>query len=386
MMKKIIRKLGITLMVLSLLVSMTRVTSLANECNDPFSVLEQHGFEVVTTSRSSYSLNTLDADNTETNLLFDQQSFVDALSSHSESLNEIIHNGNIVAVFDDSNEMHGYEEALGLCLGFEDVETIEEDTHKTVGYIYQADDLGGIHISRVNTESDIYSEEEGKKDFVDILLNYEMKNSSNGIQARTALNTKFLGSVTDYYTGSSKKGDVSVVYEVYTAQEVSNYDYYVVHAYIDATPGDSLYGNKYDADLLTTSLKTTTSGATLYKTGPNTLTGTNSYTVNVGFSGSQNGISGTAGFSWSGNIPVVDIAKNVKSSSECGWEVDIDDWDSAADSTLSFEPGGTFRVSESNNKLTVFGYTTFTVDAWDESPSTAVSDGTLFYCTSSSVE
>lgn len=319
-------------------------------------------------------------------LLFDQQSFSSALSSQSEFLNETIYNGNIIAVFDDSNEAHHYEESMGLPLGFESVETSTEDTHKSIGYIYQTDDFGGVHITRVNTEIGMDLEEENKNAFVDVLLNYEIKNPANGVQARAGLNTEFLGSVTDYYYGSDNKGDVSVAYEVSTAQGVDNYDYYAVHAYIDATPGDSLYGNKYDADVLTTSLKTTTSGATLYKTGPNTLSGTTSYTVDLGFTGSQDGISGSANFSWNRDIPDVDIDKSVKSSTECEWEVDIDDWDSAADDTLSFEPGGTFRVGESNNKLTIYGRTKFTVDAWDESPSTAVSDTTIFYCSDSSVE
>lgn len=370
-------------MALSLLSSATMVTACSNEINDPsavleneindsFAALEQEGFTIIT-SGSTYSF---DAKGTATNLLFDQESFSLALSQ-SKSLNEMIYNGSTIAVFDDSNELHNYEETLGLPIGFIDGETLTEKTHKTIGYIYQSDAFGGIHITRVNTKIGTDSKEHNISFFVDAVIN---KNIANGIEAKGELDTEFLGSITDYYVGS-EKGDISVAYEVSTAQEVDNYDYYVVHAYIDATPGDSLYGNKYDADILTTNLHTWTSDAVLYKTAPNTMSNTTSYSVDIDVTSSKDGINGS--FNFDKDIPDVDISKSVKSSSECEWEVDIDDLiASAADNTLSFEPGGTFRVEESNNRLSIVGTTEFVVDAWNESPSTAVYGLTCFYCSS----
>lgn len=386
MMRKIIKKLGIALLTVSLLSSATMLTSFASEVDEPFILLEEQGFQIIT-SHSTYSLENFDVNNIDSNTLFDKQTFESILSSQPTVLSRAIYSGNIIAVFDDSNEFLQYEKTIGLPLGFERGEVSIESTHKAIGYIYQSDEFGGIHITRINIARDMSSDEENIYTFADVLSNYEVRSSIVGVQARSELNTEFLGSVMDYYYDSDEKGDVSVAYEVSTVQGVDNYDYYVVHGYIDATPGRALYGNKYDADILTTSLSTSTSGANLYKTGPNTLSETTSYTVDIGFTFSkEDGLVGGANFSWDRSIPDVDINKTVKSSKECEWEVDICDWASAAQDTLSFEPGGTFRVAESNNRLSVCGYTEFTVDAWNESPSIATLGFTFFYCSGDTVE
>lgn len=385
-MRKIIKKLGIALLTVSILSSTTALPSFASEINEPFALLEQQGFQIITSS-STYSLENFDANNINSNSLFDKQTFESILSSQPKTLSEAIYNGNIIAVFDDSNEFLQYEKTMGLPLGFESKEDSTENTHKSIGYIYQADEFGGIHITRINIGKNMDFNEENIYTFADVLSNYEVRSSSIAVQARSELDTNFIGSVMDYYESSEEKGDVSVAYEVSTIQDISNYDYYIVHGYIDATPGRALYDNGYDADILTTSLRTTTSGATLYKTGPNTLSETTSYTVDVGVTYSkEDGLGGGGNFSWTKTIPIVDINKTVKSSQECEWEVDICDKDDEAEYTLSFEPGGTFRVIDSDNKLSLRGRTKFIVDAWNELPSTAVLASTSFYCFEDRVE
>ncbi len=276
---------------------------------DPFTRLEEKGFQIIT-SVNTYSLRSNDMSNINTHLLMDQQVFSDVLSNQSEEIKEAIYNGNIIAVFDNTNKNVEYEKKLGLPLGFENVRNSRRGGHKSIGYIYQADELGDIHITRINTRSGVSSDEEINT-FAEILLNYETREAVSGVMSRSTLSTEFIGTVADYYYGNGEKGDVSVVYEVSTAQDIGGYDYYAVHAYIDATPGDALYGSKYDADKLRTSIGATASSpnAILYKTGPNTMSGANTYTVDIGIGGSKDGLEGTGGFSWSRSVPDVDIKK-----------------------------------------------------------------------------
>lgn len=357
--------------------------------DDPFTRLEEKGFRIIT-SVNTYSLRSTDMSNIDSHLLLDQQVFSDVLSNQSEEIKEAIYDGNIIAVFDNTNKDFEYEKTLGLPLGFDNVRNSRRGTHKSIGYIYQADELGDIHITRVNTRNGADSDEEINT-FAEILLNYETREAVSSVMSRSTLSTEFIGSVADYYygnIGNGKKGDVSVVYEVSTAQDIGGYDYYAVHAYIDAIPGDELYGSKYDADKLRTSIGTTASSpdAILYKTGPNTMTHATTYTVDIGIGGSSDGLEGAGGFSWSREVPDVNIYKNVKSSSKCEWEVNIKDWGEAADHTLSFEPGGTFRVADYTQKLHVVGNTVFSVDAWNEFPSVAASGYTFFYCSEDEAE
>ena len=205
-------------------------------------------------------------------MLFDQQTFAAVLSSQSETVRDAVYNGNIIAVFDDSNENYGYEKAMGLPVGFEEESDSLESTHDVIGYIYQADSLGGIHITRVNAGKNTILNGESSDAFANELLCYEKRSPDVMTKSDSGPDTEFLGSVADYYLHSDeKKGDVRVVYEISAAQEIDHYDYYVVHAYIDIASGRALYDNGYDAACLQTGLSSTSPEAVLYKTGPNTL-------------------------------------------------------------------------------------------------------------------
>ena len=83
-----------------------------------FDVLEQEGF-IIATGDSTYSFDVQDK---VTNIVFDQEAFSLALSQ-SKSLNEMVYNGSMIAVFDDSNQFQNYEEILGFPIGFMDGET-----------------------------------------------------------------------------------------------------------------------------------------------------------------------------------------------------------------------------------------------------------------------
>ena len=375
----------------------TTENSYTNETDNPFTLLEEKGFQIITSantySTNTYSLNRNQTDLSDINshLLLDQQIFSSALSNQSAKMKEAIYNGNIIAVFDNSNKVYDYEKELGLPIGFltpqnsknfnhtRNHNAYKNDTHKSIGYIYQVDELGSIHITRVNTLKRASSNENDINTFANILLNYEPAENSTYTMSRATSSTKFLGTIADYYKGSDKKGDVNVVYEVSTVQDIDGYDYYAIHAYIDATPGDALYDSGYDLDELYTSLSALTN-ATLYKTGPNTKYEAKSYTVDMGIEGSKkDGLTGSFNFSWTKEIPVVDIKKNVLSSTKCEWIVDIDDWDDDADNTLTFEPGGIFRIVN-GKELAVLGNTVLTVDRWNKFPSTALAKSTAFYC------
>ena len=385
MKSKLKNKIGAALLVFCICSSTFIQYPLASENVNPFTLLEQQGYRIVT-SGTTYSLEELEINNIESNVLFDKQTFVSVLNSQAEMIREAIYNGNIIAVFDDSNKNCGYEKAMGLPIGFEEECDSLESTHDIIGYIYQADSFGGIHITRVNVGKTMGVNEENSHTFAKELLAYEKRDQNVMKRSGGELDTKYLGSVADYYSSSDQKGDVSVMYEVSTAQGVDHYDYYIVHAYIDATPGRNLYNNGYDVTRLQTGLNSTISGAVLYKTGPNTTQDTTSYQVDIGFSGTQNdGLSGSASYSWQRSTPSVTISKVVKSTRQCEWEVDIDDWSAAAESTLSFEPGGTFRIAENNNAFTIHGYTQLIVDKWNELPSVAVMDTTSFYCTDDTI-
>ena len=106
------------------------------QINDSFDVLKQEGF-IIVIGDSAYSF---DAKDIATNIVFDQKAFSLALNQ-AEALKKMIYHGSIIAVFDESEEFHNYEEMLGFAIGFMDKETSEEKTHKTIGYIYQADEF-----------------------------------------------------------------------------------------------------------------------------------------------------------------------------------------------------------------------------------------------------
>jgi hypothetical protein len=195
----------------------------------------------------------------------------------------------------------------------------------------------------------------------------------------------FLGTAEKYVTGSNNKGNLQMVYEVSTAQDVSNYDYYTIHAYITGTPGDSLYSNGYDLDEVYTLIEGA-STSTLYKHGPNTSSSATTYSVDLGFSGSKNGVELNFGLSWTRPREDVTIAKTLVNNYKCEWTADIDDWQNMADYSYTFEPGGTVRVSSTSSYARIWGYGRVKVDKWNESPSTAAYGGLYFYCYPDRVE
>ena len=312
------------------------------------------------------------------NYLFDKDSF-DSVVSSSKEIKELIKQGSLIAVYSEDGVGQDYEEMLGLPIGF----ICDQDEHMTdepmlaVGKIYYTDSNGYPSVARYNvTESEIREETYDK--FLAYLDSFASRSNMASDVATMAVadsfSTTFIGSIADFFEGSSNKGTIQVVYEVETAQDISGYDYYLVHAYVDATPGDALYGNGYDLDELSMQISTSTTDAVLYKTGPNTTSGGNTYNVDIGFTGSKDSKEVTINAGWSRDMEDVSISKINDSLNSCSWVVDLNDWEDVADSTYTFEPGGTFRIPNSNGVVKIRGTYSMTVDSSEEPPSEAISD------------
>lgn len=356
-------------------------------------VLQENNFTVIVESENAeiasevntLSRQTFENVSTDGNLLFEAAAFDSALEK-PEKVRSLILNGNVIAVFSKDGEDRAYEETMGLPLGFEESGSSNENGI-TVGHVYRTDALGKLHIARVRMDPELVDSSSQFDEFMKIVNQFMLRDSSIDIKSRgSSAEMEFIGSISDYYRGSDKKGNIDVTYEVSTAQAIDGYDYYAVHAFIDYTPGGALYNNGYDVDAFSASLSSSSSGSNLYKTGPDTMTGVTTYSVDIGFTGSVDGAEVSYGAGWSRDIPDVTISKVKNSSTKCTWNVDVDDWAKPADNTISFEPGGTFRVKSSNNKLSVLGQNSLTVDNATSLPSTAVSGSTRFYCTANGVE
>lgn len=343
--------------------------------------LNEHEFTLVSapTTVLPYGENRLDvteftASTASGNYLFDASSFESALEQ-AEDVKTMIVNGSTIAVFDKNGIPGSYEEKLMLPLGYS--ESVGENNVQ-VGCIYSTDSSGKPFIGRYsvsNTSEDLERSFENFVAYID-----EFMDRTHRSVTRASAGMEFIGSISDFFEGSKKKGNIEVTYEISTAQNIDSYDYYAVHLFVDATPGDALHHNGYDVDAITSHISSPSSQCTLYKTGPNTTTGATEYSVDIGFSGSQDGTEVSYNVGWTREIPDVNISKLKVSSSECAWDVDVDDRTPPADSTITFEPGGTFRLPASASNININGYHSMMVDSAFELPSQAVAGTSSFYC------
>lgn len=374
--------------------SMALVSSLplssASAADQTTTLLQENNFTIVSEDKvgASFISKTFENVDANENLLFETATFETALQQ-PENIKKMILRGNAIAVFDSNGVYQSYEERMKLPIGFEEEEENATENGITVGRIYRTDSSGNLHIARVRVDPGFGDKNDKFNEFMKYLDKFMEKDSIDGIADRNSTRSAsmdFIGSVSDYFTGESEKGDIDATYEVSTVQGIDNYDYYTIHGYIDYTPGDALHSNGYDVDEFQSILSGSGLDVHLYKTGPNTMIEVNEYSVDVGFTGSLDGAEVAFGAGWSGEVPDVNIYKNKTNATTCVWEVDVNDWAEAADHTISFEPGGTFRAESSNNNLYVHTQNKLIVDSITESPSTAVIGDLRFYCSAQGVD
>ena len=389
------RKLLMIVLAIAILATSSVVVFAANSTNDTEVILTELSLNVISENSSMPNIcaQTESAVTTNTtineNYLF-KGSTIESVLDHASDIKDMIKKGSLFAVYNEEGIDQNYEDLLGFPIGFADSESAQKNTpFVTIGKIYYTDANGYPCVARYNVDPNKVTESTYTHflNYIDSrVIDSKASQHETTLASTNSVPLDFIGTIADAFEGSSNKGNMEVVHEVATAQEVSGYDYYVIHSFIDATPGDALYNNGYDLDAFTARLLSYTTDAFLYKTGPNTMNSATTYNVDIGFTGSKNGAEANFVVGWSRTIPDVNIAKVKDNDASCTWTVNINDWLPAANSTISFEPGGTFRVPESNERLLVTGKYTLTVDcAWD-APSLAIPDATsAFFCESNRV-
>lgn len=375
---------------LALALSLLSVPSLAvtttNSENNAADILAKHEITVIKETGSAMiadaqvELSHPFDSTSDGNYLFEGNTF-DSVLSQAAEIKSMIKRGNLIAIYNEDGIEKDYEETLELPLGYENG-AADENSMVTVGKIYCTDANGYLRIAQYNVQAENISETtyDNFLNYVDSFITKTSAVQATTVASATALSMEFLGTVDNAFEGDDEMGDLYVTYDVSTAQAVSEKDYYGIHAYIDATPGHAISSNGYLVQEFTTSLSSPSTGARLYKTGPNTTITANDYTVNLGFTGSQSGNSGTFNFGWSGELPGMDISKVVNGSASCSWTVSISNTTTASDSTISFEPGGLFYVEEGYNRLTIESDHSLTVDTIKTNPEEALSASWTFYC------
>lgn len=287
-----------------------------------------------------------------------------------EQLRNFMSEGGIVVVVHNGEKNKISEEQLGIPFSMENdlnSSNVRGDLGKDIATLYYSygDGRDGIYIINVGT-NDNPQQDDLIDDAISVIRERQESYTNNVSIAATTSSATSIG-IIDVTTTREPKGKLNASYEVFTVQDYSGRDYYIVKSTLNGMPGCILsstkYDSKYQGEGMYATIGTSTSSVTIDAYGPHRTVKSKSYTVEVGGSWSKEGgfeISG--GWSWTRNIEDTDIEASCTNNTAT-WDVTLRD--SAQKTSFAFEPAVTFDCPSNKETVYVSVYASYDLDSWD---------------------
>ena len=307
-----------------------------------------------------------------------------------EMLISFIENGGIV-VYEHLGGENLISEKMGMPLSvFPNASNESNKTIDVVTLYYTCGTIDGTHIISVNpeTESDI-----------DSLINETItsikarQNEYDDSVVLTSLSPDDYEAVPLHILERTEsdppEGKLNVCYTLYSIENYSARDYYIIMVSCNGMPGCTLYkryptyDSKYQSEYLNFSISTDTPSVTVDAYGPHSSIESSSYTVDFSGSIDTDRVVGlSAGFSYTRNVESMTIDATAISKS-VDWEVNLGT--EAEESNVLFEPAITFDCPTGKASIVFDVICTYGVNSWNTLTYDIISDYSI-RCTISSAE
>lgn len=186
---------------------------------------------------------------------------------------------------------------------------------------------------------------------------------------------------------NAPKGKLNVCYTLFSIEDYSSRDYYIIKIDCNGMPGCILYKDyssyqkKYQSEYMEFSISTDTSSVTVDAYGPHSTVGSSSYSVDIsGSIDSEDVVGLSGGFSYSRSINDIEIAANALTKS-AEWTVNLGS--AAEEATVAFEPAVTFDCPTGKASIIFDACCIYGVNSWDTLTDDIVSEKSIL-CTISS--
>lgn len=316
-------------------------------------------------------------------------------STNYESLNGFMDAGGIIVIEHDNGGSNLIGEKLGMTFTMvsDDVteNTLEESDNSMIDvatlYYECENNVKGTHVISI---------ESAELDDVDALINdaittIRMKQSQSADVELTGLSPADYEAVPlailERTESKAPKGKLNVCYTLFSIEDYSSRDYYIIKIDCNGMPGCILYKDyssyqkKYQSEYMEFSISTDTSSVTIDAYGPHSTVGSKTYSVDIGNSIDSEDVAGlTCGFSYSRNIEDISIRANALTKS-AEWTLDLES--EAEEATVVFEPAIAFNCPTGKASIVFDVCCTYGVNSWDTLTEDIVSNKSI-RCTISS--
>lgn len=315
----------------------------------------------------------------------------------AEQMKSFLKNGGIIV---DTRIGNRQSIAEDFGITFSVAENIEDssasnDSGKDIATLYYkyGNGIDGVYIINIGTE-DIVDQNELINEAIEEI---RVRQCSSGISteetitvdtaelAESTYTAKVLGTF-DVTTTREPKGKLNASYKVYTVQNYSQKDYYIIKATVTGYPGcvlGSAYESKYQGEGMYVNIGTSTTSVTVDAYGPSRdiASGSNSYGVSLGGSFDGEKFTGEFGLNYTKSFNTTDTTVSTTGTTTSrAWDVQLDG--DAQETFFDFSPGVTFDCPYNKSSVAISVYASFDLDSWNTLVETIHSDRVIT-CTAS---
>lgn len=310
----------------------------------------------------------------------------------SQQLKEFLNNGGIV-IDTRSESYQSVADDLGVEFSVSenlDTESANNDCGRDIATLYYkyGDDVDGVYIINVGSD-DTVNQNALINEAIDVI---RLRQASNYVsseetiipntpeRAATAYTTKVLGTF-DVTTTREPKGKLNSTYKIYTVQNYSQKDYYIIKATVTGYPGCTLgsaYESKYQGEGMYVSIGTSTSSVTVDDYGPSRdiASGSTSYGVSLGSSFDGEDFTVEFGLNYTESFNTTDTTVSTTGTSTSrAWDIQLDD--AAQETFFDFSPGVTFDCPYNKTSMEISVYSSYDLDSWNTAVETISSNRTI---------
>lgn len=322
------------------------------------------------------------------NVLTDNIQYITDNNNNFNKLKDFMENdGIVVVVHNNGAENYISEKQLGIPF------SVENDlTNSNLGdelgidiatlYYNYSDDRSGIYIINTDT-TDKAQRDELINEAISVIRERQITYENETALAADSNSAKSIG-IIDVTTTREPKGKLNASYEIFTVQDYSSRDYYIVKANLKGMPGCIMgdnYDSKYQGEGMDATIGSSTSSVTIDAYGPHRTIESNSYSVEIGGAWSTEGnfeISG--GWNWTRYIDDTTIEAS-STTDTATWNVTLDN--NAQETSFDFEPAVTFDCPSNKSTVYIAVNASYCLDSWNTFPETIELSRTI-KCTATS--
>ena len=270
-----------------------------------------------------------------------------------------------------------------------------DDSGKDIATLYYkyGNGIDGVYIINIGSNdvvdqdaliSEAIGEIRERQDASDVIA-AETINVGASETAESTYTAKVLGTF-DVTTTREPKGKLNASYKVYTVQNYSQKDYYIIKATVTGYPGcvlGSAYESKYQGEGMYVNIGTSTTSVTVDAYGPSRdiASGSDSYGVSLGGSFDGEKFTGEFGLNYTKTFNTTDTTVSTTGTTTSrAWDVQLDG--DAQETFFDFSPGVTFDCPYNKTSVAISVYASFDLDSWNTSAETIYSDR-IITCTGS---